>query len=127
MTDCMKQFLEEASKDKDLIEKLNNAETSEEVIALAAETGFTLTEEDLKPDAGIQDVSDDELDAVAGGKACYCAVGGGGEADSNEKVCACVLVGAGEMADGKDRCACCVGGVGEDKALKPNPYPHPLI
>ena len=124
MTDYMKQFLEEASKDKNLAEKLNNAETADEVIALAAETGFTLTEEDLKPDTGIQDVSDDELDAVAGGKACYCAVGGGGEANSNEKVCACVLVGVGEMADGKERCDCCVGGYGADKAVKP---PHPLM
>ena len=36
MTDNMKQFLEEASKDREYLEKVNKAETPEAVIALAA-------------------------------------------------------------------------------------------
>ena len=95
MTENMKKFLEEASKDKEYLEKVNKAETPEAVIALAAEKGFTLTAEDLKPDQPTGELNEDELDAVAGGKACGCVVGGGGEGGEADGVCACVLAGEG--------------------------------
>ena len=65
MTKDAKSFLEEAARDKELLEKIKNAATTEAVIALAAEKGFALTAEDLKPAAG--ELSDDDLDGVAGG------------------------------------------------------------
>ena len=95
MTENMKKFLEEASKDKEYLEKVNKAETPEAVIALAAEKGFTLTAEDLKPDQPSGKLNDDELDAVAGGKACACVMGGGGEEGTNDRVCFCVGAGSG--------------------------------
>ena len=112
MTDNMKKFLEEVSKDKKLIEKLQKAETSEAVIALAKEIGFVLTSEDLKSKETISEISDDELEAVAGGKICTCVLGGGGKGDDNEKTCACVIGGGGEWEDGSPRCACAGAGAG---------------
>ena len=47
------------------------------MIALAAENGFTLTQEDLKQEPASGEISDDELEAVAGGKTtCNCFFGG---------------------------------------------------
>ena len=61
----------------------------------------------------------DEMDAVAGGKTCYCGFGGGGEADAGGKTCACVMGGGGEYNDetathhgSKVRCICVVAGGG---------------
>ena len=121
MTENMKTFLESASKDKELIEKLNNASDTETVIALAKEKGFSLSEEDLKLDAAIREVPDEELEAVAGGKACYCFAGGGGEASPQcegsfgDDVCACVNVGVGYYigVGGEPRCMCVSVGYGE--------------
>lgn len=125
MTDNMKKFFETASQDKEYMEKLAKAETPEAIVALAAEKGFPLTLEDLKP-AEAEKVSDDELEAVAGGKDCYCALGGGGVEGGSDLVCACVMMGAGfgyRKIDvkGKDygkvievqRCICPIGGHGE--------------
>lgn len=108
MTDNMKKFLEESSKDRELVDKLIKAKTQEEIIALAKEKGFALTEDDMKQDAGIQEVSDDEISAVAGGKhSCYCALGGGGtEACEGDKTCACIVTGFGLYGDGEPRCGC---------------------
>ena len=120
MTEKMKKFLEEASKDQSFIEKMNKAETPEAVIALAAEKGFALTAEDLKPEAPTGELSEDELDAVAGGKKCYCAIGGGGEkeAGKGDGVCACVVYGEGvgylkDSDEGIKRCVCGFGGYGD--------------
>ena len=114
MTDNMKKFLEAVSRNKESIEKLKKAETPEAVIALAAENGFTLTAEDLKPEPTTGEVSDDELNAVAGGKDCGCFLGGGGEATGKQGVCACVAAGAGmgPNGDADIRCICPVFGAG---------------
>ena len=66
MTKDAKSFLEALSRDKELLEKIKEAPTTEAVIALAAEKGFALTAEDLKP-AAAGELSDDDLDGVAGG------------------------------------------------------------
>ena len=120
MTDNMKKFLEAVSDDQEFIGKLTKAETLEALIALAAEKGFTLTAEDLKkPETAEGALSDDELDAVAGGDECYCALGGGGlENESTlDGVCACVVYGQGNsltLSDGSTsiRCICGGGGYG---------------
>ena len=113
MTDNMKKFLEAVSQNKECIEMLKKAETQEAVIALAAENGFTLTQEDLKQEPASGGISDDELEAVAGGKTCGCAIGGGGASSGDQGGCGCWLGGVGAMNDDSIRCVCAVGGGGE--------------
>ena len=124
MTDSLKKFLEEASKDAELADKVNNAKSIDDVIALAGEKGFNLTPKDLRPTSSVRELLDeDELEAVAGGKECACVVGGGGEATnyykSREMTCACVLTGVGYGADKVDpdntpvRCVCVGAGAGD--------------
>ena len=116
MTSNLKNFLEQASKDKEFIEKLNKADTPEAVIALAAEKGFSLTPEDLKNEPAAGSLDDSEVEAVTGGDKCYCFAGGGGEALGDERTCACVMYGQGDMEDGGTRCTCALGGTGVDWA-----------
>ncbi len=133
MTDNMKKFLENISEDKEFIEKLNKAGSEEAVIRLAAEKGFTLTEEDLKPSVPTGELSADELDAVAGrvettmetNGACGCVVGGGGKKtpygtqleESYDTACNCFVAGTGRGfhdygREGGTRCFCFTGGGG---------------
>ena len=111
MTENMKRFLEKISADKALAEKAGKLE-KEGLIAFAAEQGFALSEADFAAPAG--EISDDELETVAGGQWCGCAVGGGGVADNDVKVCACVVAGMGLDADDYMRCCCPAAGVGTD-------------
>lgn len=53
----------------------------------------------------------DELDAVASGKKCYCAIGGG-EPDSVDKTCGCVFAGSGITQSSALRCTCVAYGEG---------------
>ena len=113
MTENMKQFLETVSKNDELIEKVNKM-NKDELVALAKELGITLTEEDFeKP---VEELSDDELDTVAGGSdvSCACAMGGGGTKDSNDGTCACVLAGVGYDDYKNERCLCGFAGYGYD-------------
>ena len=132
MTDNMRKFLEAASQDTEFLEKFSKAESQEAIVALAAEKGFALTEEDLKQEQPVSgDVSDDELDAVAGGQTCACVLGGGGKASGSSKTCACFMGGVGNIElpwvtkDGMHftseylRCVCPGAGGGEDHAISP--------
>ena len=123
MTENMKKFLEALSKqDKAFSEKVNNADKAG-VIAMAKELGITLTDEDFaKPKEEEGEISLHEADAAAGGKKCYCAVGGGGEPGDNDETCWCVAVGTGDgfprwhgWCDPTEieRCICIGGGYGE--------------
>ncbi|MCR4770895.1 MAG: Nif11-like leader peptide family RiPP precursor [Oscillospiraceae bacterium] len=114
MTKNMKDFLEAASGDGELIERLIKAETPETVIKLAEEKGFSLTEDDVKiGEAPTGELSDDELDAVAGGTGCGCVLGGGG-GDG----CVCVFGGCSDSPSGggsfPDKCFCFLIGGGSD-------------
>ena len=130
MSETLKKFLEEISADEELMKKACTA-SEEEILALAKEKGYELTAEDLKKQAS--ELSEDELETVAGGKSCYCALGGGGTGDGNEDTCACVVAGAGkgykvywrawqENGEWKDektwdsqwRCYCQIGGYGKE-------------
>ena len=117
MTENMKKFLEAVSKNEELTKKINTM-TKEDLLALAKELGVELTEADFEKPAG--ELNDDELNAVAGGGACYCAIGGGGTEDSNDKTCACVAIGAGYAKFGDfsdpdyERCICGLAGIGTD-------------
>lgn len=113
MTENLKKYLEAASSDKAYAEKLSKAKTPEAVIALAAEKGFSLTEEDLKPQPASGEMSDAELDAVTGGDKCMCMLGGYGAEAGSDYLCVCPLAGGGGASSlDEARCVCVLGGHG---------------
>ena len=115
MTDNLKKFLEEISNNDDLKEKVSNA-TKDTIISIAKEKGIELTEEDFAIPAN-QELSDDELDAVAGGESCICAFAGASDGDGLSSFCF-ILGGGGCQSDshctghGNGACACVLGGYG---------------
>lgn len=113
MTENIKKFLELVSGNEELASKAKNA-SKDEIIALAKEAGIALTEADFEAQSA--EISDDELDAVTGGKKCICALSGGGtgESSTGTKTCACVGYGQGDMKNGKMRCQCPLAGSGYD-------------
>lgn len=107
------EFLELASKDADLSERLKKADSAEAALKIVKEKGFDLTEDDFKNVKENKPVSEDELDAVSGGDRCYCDIGGGGVESDYDSVCACVFFGHGEYKDSYDRrCVCWYAGYG---------------
>ena len=120
MNENMKKFLELVSKDENLKQKMqsfNEMEPEKAIqagIALAKELGIELIEADFAKEKSDGELSDDELDAVAGGN-CGCFIGGGGDGTNthnNESyVCGCVLYGEG----GDGICECPGVGSGKDE------------
>ena len=111
MTDNAKKFAEAVSKNEAMKKELEALGKNDEaaVIKIAAKHGFTLTEEDFKAD-DMNEMNEDELEAVAGG-VCACPVVGGGT--GNGKQCACVWGGKGESDSGRF-CMCSLAGGGKD-------------
>ena len=115
MTENMKKFIESISANNELTGKFGSM-TKDELIALAKELGIALAEADFEQPA--VELSDDELDTVAGGGICACVLGGGGTADesstyhTSDAVCACVFGGSGENKGGYTRCVCVISGGG---------------
>ena len=112
MTDNLRKFLEAISNDAELTKKIN-AMGKDELLALAKAQGLALTEADLLQKT---ELSDDNLDTVAGGSdvSCACAMGGGGTKDDNDKTCACVIAGVGYDDEKGERCLCGFAGYGYD-------------
>ena len=110
MTENMKKLLELASEDKEFAKEIQAA-NKETLSRLAKAHGIELTEEDFETSQN--EISDDELDAVAGGCKCTCVVGGGGKGDLDSKTCACIAGGGGQWQDGSTRCICVGGGGGD--------------
>lgn len=117
----MREFLELMERNEELKNKVAQMDADihtqvSDYIALAAEYGVELTEADFQP-ASAGELSEDELDAVAGGKTCACVMGGGGTGEdvTNTKTCACVMGGGGQMQDGAARCHCVLVGTGADE------------
>ena len=114
MSENLKKFLEAASKDEALAAKIGSEKDAAVLIGLAKELGIELTAADFDES---HELSDDDLDAVAGGSdvSCVCAMGGGGESDNDDKTCACVLAGAGyDKKYNRERCVCGFAGYGYD-------------
>lgn len=113
MVENLKKFFEEVSKDEELVAKIGNEKDVNALIAMAKDMGIELTAEDFLES---NEISDDDLDTVAGGVdvSCACAMGGGGTKDSNDKTCACVIGGAGYANSGRERCVCGIAGCGYD-------------
>ena len=76
MTDNMKKFLEQVSSDGELTARLKGMD-KDAIIAAAQQRGIALTEADFAADTGME-LSEDELDEVAGGGKCACVLGGSG-------------------------------------------------
>ena len=87
----MKKLLEIVSGNKELAAKIGGM-AREDIIALARELGVELTEADF---AQKYELSDDELDAVAGGGRCICSFGGGGEYSDGSVRCFFIIGGDG--------------------------------
>ena len=113
MTDNMKKFLELASGDAELVERLNGMD-KDAIIAEAQQRVIALSEADFAADTG-SELSEDELDEVAGGGKCACVLGGSGKAGDNCQKCSCAIGGWGFFDDGVDRCICGGAGGGVDK------------
>lgn len=121
----MKQLLEMVEQNPELKAKIEELDknpdtTMQDIIQLTAEYGIELTEEDFKPAGRQGELSDEELDAVAGGDDCVCVLGGGGTSKAMyDRSCACVLGGGGENVAGNTRCVCVLGGLGDSVYVYP--------
>ena len=113
MVENLKKFFEEVSQNEELAAKIGNEKDVNVLIAMAKDMGIELAAADFME---CNELSEDDLDVVAGGVdvSCACAMGGGGTKDSNDKTCACVLTGAGYSKSGRNRCVCGVAGCGYD-------------
>ena len=117
MDGLKKKMLEIASQDEDFGKKLGEAEAPEAIVELLREKGLDVAVEDLQAlaqpaDQDAVELSDDELEAVAGGGECGCSVYGGGKAGGKDKSCGCYVYGQGGSKDNPDRCDCYSIGVG---------------
>ena len=72
----LKAFLEKVKADTSLQEKLKAAADSDAVLAIAKEAGFSISVDDLKK--AQSEISEEELEGVAGGRACTLAGGNWG-------------------------------------------------
>ena len=63
----LKAFLEKVQDDTNLQEKLKVAASSDAVVVIAKDAGFEISAENLKGVFGPPEVSDGELEGVAGG------------------------------------------------------------
>lgn len=91
MTENTKKLLEIVSGNKELSAKIGGM-GKEEIPALTREQGVELTEADFVQK---YELSDDELNAVAGGGKCICSFGGGGQYSDGSVRCVCVIGGDG--------------------------------
>ena len=63
----LKSFLEKVKTDTTLQEKLKAAADADAALAIAKEAGFAITAEDIQSMQSATDLSDEELEGVAGG------------------------------------------------------------
>ncbi len=62
-----KAFLEKVEGDTSLQEQLNGAADSDAVVEIAKAAGFAITSEDIQSMPEVVELSDEELESVAGG------------------------------------------------------------
>ena len=112
MTDNARKFLVFVSKSYTLRHAMKDAKDTEAMLKLAKDNGFDLTAEDFES-SEMEEMSEDEMRAVAGGKFMWCQ--GIGIANHNNLVCYC-SEGAGNGADpdptGSGSCSCKSIGMG---------------
>ena len=102
-----KNFLRAASSDVAMREELKEAKDIETMLKTAKAHGFDLTAEDFK-NTDMEEISEDEMKAVAGGSVCGCGEGGSGSAHNLN--CKCSAMGDGNDPEGgRGFCLCVVG------------------
>ena len=86
MTENVRKFLEAVSQNEEEKKEVSALRTKEEVLAYAKGKGFTLTDEDFEQSR--EELSDDELDVVAGGDVAHCGEknGMGGSGGTTVKI-----------------------------------------
>lgn len=117
------EVLEENEEMKNEVEALNRKYegadlTSEEtkmeigrmLADISARNGLDLAPEDFFQQE--TELSDDDLDAVAGGGACGCVIAGGGSRDDADFQCGCFIGGQGGGRGNENRCICAMAGGG---------------
>ena len=123
---ALAEKLKEANKayeGKELSEQERRDAIERELLPIIKAAGHDVTAAELEAfgkskTPAKSELSDDELEAVAGGGYCGCAMagGGGGKTPGGDTYgCACVLYGQG--GDAKDehwQCICALGGIGAD-------------
>ena len=68
----LKAFLEKVKSDTELQDKLKAAASPEAALQIAKEAGFSITAEDIQSvQSQSEEVSDDDLEAAAGGNASW--------------------------------------------------------
>ncbi len=135
MNEKLKEFARYLSENKELADKLNSLQLTEEnykeeICKYAAENGYELKMEDFTP--ANCELDSEELKSVAGGGDCVCVLGGGGTADNikgtqrdpsginpvtvyseyDNPACGCVMYGQGNYGSGGIRCSCMGAGAG---------------
>jgi len=65
----LKAFMEAVKADADLQEKLKAADNTDAIVAIAKTAGFVISAEE--PKRVQAEISEDELESVAGGKNCH--------------------------------------------------------
>ena len=128
MNDLSMRILELASGNEELAKRIEEAKSFEELAQLLNENGLDVTAEQLQAalssDAD-SELSEDELNAVAGGDNCFCFAGGGGgsgehqnvhhrESKAKEDTCVCVLFGLSSSETYVFRCFCVFAGSGDN-------------
>ena len=71
----LKAFLEKVQIDTDLQNQCKTAASFKETVDIAKAAGFSITEDDMKSIATMQSLSDDELEALAGGSHMHTCAG----------------------------------------------------
>lgn len=89
MTENMRKFIIEVSKDEERKKKAGKM-SQEELTAFAGELGIQLTEADFEKADG-SELTDNELEAVAGGFA-FCFIIGAGS-DCSDDMLDCIITG----------------------------------
>jgi len=75
--DQLKSFLEAVKADSGLQQQLKDVKDSDSALAIAKEAGFTITTDDLKNQVRqTTELSDEELEGVAGGTMCSASTNG---------------------------------------------------
>lgn len=117
MKDNLRRFLDAVGSDSEWMAGLAAADRETAIsmaLERAGELGMPLCANDFKAPEG--ELSENELEAVAGGGVCFCEIGGGGTKEDHgdfgiDEVCACVFGGYGTYEDKHDgtsntRCVC---------------------
>ena len=109
MTDNAKKFLEFVSKNDALKNEMKDAKGAEAILKLARANGFELKAEDFAP-SEMEELSEDEMKAVAGGSLCTCGSSGSGSAHNLD--CVCSNEGQGKDPEGGNGFCLCAFGLG---------------